>query len=147
MKRIRTLKANVTVKELSVLQIRGAARVHTTSLIKCEQLDLDVSGAANTDLQIEASLLIAEISGAASCEMAGNTKNLKLNISGAGNFNAVDLESETVDIEVSGAGSARVNTKDELKATVSGAGSVNYTGKPSVKEIEITGAGSVRSLK
>ncbi len=146
-KRVKTLSAAITIEDLSMLDISGAANVHSSSLIKCDQLSLGISGAGRTDLQIEARSVVGDISGAGNCELAGSTYELRLVISGAGSFNAVDMKAQMVSIDVSGSGSARINTKNELKATVSGAGSVKYLGSPNMKEIDVSGAGSIRSIK
>lgn len=146
-KRVKTLNAAITLADLSLLDISGAANVHSSSLIKCDQLLLGISGAGRTDLQIEARSIVGDISGAGNCELAGSTYELRLVISGAGSFNAVNMKAQIVSINVSGSGSARINTKNELKTTVSGAGTVKYLGSPNMKEIDVSGAGSVRSLK
>ncbi len=64
-------------------------------------------------------------------------------ISGAGNYEAEDLESKEVKIDVGGAGSAIVNVSDELDAKVSGSGSVKYMGDPTTVKQDVSGAGRV----
>ena len=61
---------------------------------------------------------------------------------GSGDYQAEDLESKVVNIDVMGSGSAIVNVSEELNAEVSGIGSVEYIGDPTVKQ-DISGVGRV----
>ena len=64
-------------------------------------------------------------------------------LSGAGSYLAVDLISDNVAVQVSGAGKAIVNAKTLLRADISGAGLVEYTGNPRLEQ-EISGIGKIR---
>jgi hypothetical protein len=55
---------------------------------------------------------------------------------------AVDLESKEARIDVEGAGSAIVNVSGQLDAEVSGVGSVEYVGDPTVNQ-DVSEAGRV----
>jgi hypothetical protein len=67
---------------------------------------------------------------------------LTLTLSGFGTFEAPELESQTAEVRISGAGSATVRVTDNLKANVSGAGSIDYYGSPAVDR-NVSGAGSI----
>ena len=95
-----------------------------------------------TDLNVDT--LELNLSGAGNLYADGTAENLQVRISGFGNFNGADLESQKVDVAISGAGSATVWAESELGARISGAGSVTYYGKPSVSK-SISGVGSVTS--
>lgn len=73
---------------------------------------------------------------------SGKADNFELDLSGFGSFTGKDLQTQTADVNLSGAGSATVWVEDELDATISGAGSVNYFGSPSVSK-QINGVGTV----
>jgi hypothetical protein len=66
-----------------------------------------------------------------------------MHLSGAGDFDAYDLISRNAEIDLSGAGSARVYATEDLDVSISGAGSVRYRGEPSVHK-SISGLGSLK---
>ena len=82
-------------------------------------------------------------SGALKATLAGKVVEQKIEISGAGEVHAERLASQDAVVEVSGAASVIVNVARTLRATISGAGSVEYYGDPEVRQ-SISGAGRVK---
>jgi hypothetical protein len=112
----------LTVKDLSTLEVLGSANVEATG-IKTDRLTVTISGAGNV-------------------RMGGKADEQEIDISGSGTYLAENLESREVRIDVAGAGSAIVNVSEALDAEISGVGSVEYIGDPTVKQ-EVIGAGRV----
>lgn len=137
-------KIQITIKELTYLNASGAAEIKSTSEIKAGKINVNSSGAANTKLALNAEEINAKASSASTLRLTGKTKTLNADVSGASSLKSKELVAETVTVEVSGAGSAKVNVTQQLKAKASGAGNVNYTGDPLKKEIDYSGAGSVK---
>jgi len=105
-----------------------------------------VSGAGEvtlTDLKVNS--LDVNLSGAGSIQASGSAASLDVNISGFGEFKGSDLQSQTANVRITGAGSATVWAVKNLEAHISGAGDINYYGDPTVDE-SISGAGNVKSL-
>jgi hypothetical protein len=123
--------------------------IHTIKPInyKLTVKDLDalkLSGSGNIEAEdIETDKLAVTINGTGDVKMAGRADSQDIDISGSGNYQAGDLESKEVKIAVGGSGSAIVNVSDELDAKVSGSGSVEYVGDPTVNQ-DVSGAGRVR---
>jgi hypothetical protein len=67
-----------------------------------------------------------------------------VDVSGASTLNTFDLTSQTVEVEASGASTARVNALKSLRATASGASSVRYRGNPATLSNDASGASSVK---
>ncbi len=74
--------------------------------------------------------------------MDGKADEQEINILGSGTYQAQNLRSKESTIDVAGAGSAVVNVSEELDAEISGVGSVEYIGDPTVKQ-DVNGAGQV----
>jgi hypothetical protein len=55
------------------------------------------------------------------------------------------LRSQQVDVSISGTGNASVTAAQAIAATVSGAGSVVYSGNPPVVTKSVTGTGAITS--
>jgi hypothetical protein len=98
--------------------------------------DIVISGVKSDEFNIE-------VSGAGSMQVSGETKALEIKQSGAGNVDAKDLHAERVNVESSGAASADVYASEELRASVSGAGNLNYYGDPKTVNKDTSGAGSI----
>lgn len=105
---------------------------------------LEVSGSGNVEAEdINTDELAVTIGGAGDVEIRGSADSQEVEISGSGEYKAGDLESKEATIDVRGSGLATVNVSDELEAEVSGSGSVEYIGDPTVQQ-EVSGAGEVR---
>ncbi len=124
------LNIYVTMPKLSRLDASGASTVKSDGLLKGENLELEASGASNVTLSIDYQDLMTDISGAADVKLNGRAANHKSNVSGAGSLKSYELETDTLDIEVSGAGDARVDVKKLATTDISGAGSLKYKNTP-----------------
>ena len=144
----------VTVVNLSKLDASGASKVIGDSQIKSEIFELNSSGAAKVNLNLETGIfnnetsgaanstitlstktVNTEVSGAGNLALKGNAETHKTEVSGAGNLKAMEFVTDYTDAEVSGAGSARIMARKVLKADLSGAGNVTYFDKENVKKI------------
>ena len=84
--------------------------------------------------------LKVSISGVGKINMKGEVDTQQVDISGAGSYSAKELISRDCEVDISGAGRATVNVTDTLDIQLSGVGSVEYTGNPSVTQ-NISGVG------
>lgn len=112
----------LTVEDLRALKLSGSGG------ISAQDIDTDKLG--------------INVSGSGAVEVSGRADSQEVDISGAGAYQAEDLESKEAKIDVSGSGSAIVNVSEALDTRVSGAGSVEYIGDPTVKK-DVSGAGRV----
>jgi putative autotransporter adhesin-like protein len=98
--------------------------------------DIHVSGVKNDQL-------VLSNSGAANIEASGQTKFVDIGTSGAGNIDTSKLVAERAKVTVSGAANVDVYASQQLDVTVSGIGSVTYSGNPPVVNKSVSGIGSV----
>lgn len=118
------IRVRISAPDIERLQASGASKISLSNL-KNDSLKVDVSGASKLNVQ-------------------GETKNLEIELSGASKIEADGLTAENVDVDGSGASSASVNVSGDLKADLSGASKVTYTGNPRNLEKSTSGASSVR---
>ena len=105
--------------------------------------NLDLSGAGDIEvLHLDSEDWHVNLSGAGNITVSGEVDTQTIVISGAGGYNAEELSSQEASIEHSGAGMAVVQVSDTLDVNISGLGSVEYIGDPTVNQT-ITGVGSV----
>ena len=138
------VKINIIVRDLSEIILSAPVGDLKVNDLQAGTLKLVVSGGAQVRLNgIQVSVLDSVLSGAGDIQASGTAEELKLVLSGLGDFNAADLQSNKANIELSGMGGATVRVEDDLAATITGAGSIQYFGNPHVEQ-SINGAGSVK---
>jgi hypothetical protein len=144
----RKIKIYVTSPLYNSIDVSGASNINGVSkIINTEKLSLDVSGAGDINMDIDAPSISADISGAGSVNLKGSTKTFDLGLSGAGKAHCYELLSETTKVDISGAGEADVFASVKLDAQVSGAGSIRYKGGATNVAQQVSGAGSVKKAE
>ncbi len=113
----------ITRPELTELTSRGAG-------------DITIADVNNDNLKIESL-------GAASVKAAGKVKAAEISSTGAGDIDAVKLQAVTAKVKVTGAANVNVFASDQLDVSVTGVGSVNYSGNPKTVNKSVGGLGSV----
>lgn len=141
------IKAYVATTLYNTIDVSGASNIYGQSKISnAEKMTLQVSGAGDINMELDAPAISAEVSGAGGVNLKGETKNFDLNLTGAGKAHCYDLKSENTKIDISGAGDADVYASIKLEAQVSGAGSVTYKGGATNVQQQVSGAGSVKKV-
>jgi hypothetical protein len=138
------IKVYVTAPSFHKISLSGAGSIIADSKISnADDMEINLSGAGDIKMEIDAPKIVSDISGAGSMYLKGQTKDVDMNISGVGSAHCYDLLSENTKIEISGVGSAEVYASVKLDAHVSGAGSVNYKGNATDIKQDVSGVGSV----
>jgi Putative auto-transporter adhesin, head GIN domain len=144
----RKIKIYVTAPVYNSIDVSGASNINgVAKIVNTEKLSLDVSGAGDINMEIDAPSISADISGAGSVNLKGETKTFDLTLTGAGKAHCYELLSETTKVDISGAGDADVFASVKLDAQVSGAGSVRYKGGATNVAQQVSGAGSVKKTE
>lgn len=144
----------VTANSLNKLDANGAAVIKGMTPIKSDRFSLVASGASKVTLDIEAdnfyneasgasketlkvtaNTITSEVSGASDVNLTGSAGTHKTEVSGAGKLKAIEFVTDQTTAEVSGAGNASVMARKQLKADLSGAGSITYFDNTEVKKI------------
>lgn len=113
----------ITLPELGSVSSHGAGEVK-------------IADANSSDLKIQST-------GAADVNAAGKAKSVTISSTGAGNIDTSKLTSERAKVEATGAANVDVFASEQLDVTVSGVGSVSYSGNPKVVNKSVSGIGSV----
>ncbi len=119
----KALRVRISVQNLDAISTSGASEFTVTN-VKSDEFNIEASGAG-------------------SIEISGETKTLEVGMSGAVGLDAKDLKAQKVTVTTSGAASADVYASEELRASVSGAGNVDYYGDPKTVSEDTSGAGSI----
>ena len=121
------------------IDVSGASSL-TLSGLSCADIGIEVSGASNLNGNLNAAEAVFNISGASRLSLTGLGQDLKATVSGASNMDLDSFVVDNLDINVSGASTAVVNTEGTLDADVSGASSLQYIGNPTLGDISVSGA-------
>ena len=104
----------------------------------------DLSGASKMEATgLSGDRFTLETSGATKVTLAGRTTRLVASLTGASKLDADALQTEAVEIVVTGAGKADVTATKSLQAAITGAGRVSYGGNPPQVQKKVTGAGKI----
>jgi hypothetical protein len=156
-------KAYVSIKQLNAIIASGACNVHIINTIETPRLKLKLNGASDLKGDFQVGSLSAEItgaseykgtlkastvsivlSGASNVDLSGITEDLSVKASGASDAELFKLDTKGAIVEVTGASSAKVTASQLYKLSASGASSIEYKGDAVVKEVNNTGASSVK---
>jgi hypothetical protein len=106
--------------------------------------DVDLVGAIHfTATGITGGELNISTTGAVNVDASGTVTRLTARMTGASQLQASDLIARTAVITATGAATANVNVTESLNASISGAGSLTYSGNPPHLDQHVTGAGSI----
>jgi hypothetical protein len=113
----------VTVRDLKRITFSGAGTISVRDL-NGDQLTVDHSGAGKIII-------------------AGTVQEQHVTLSGAGSYDGAALTSNRATVTLSGLGTAIVHAREQLDATISGAGGIEYIGNPQVTK-QISGLGTIK---
>jgi CRISPR/Cas system-associated exonuclease Cas4 (RecB family) len=140
------VRIDITMPTLTGVHFHGASESYINGFnsdqFSGNTVDIQVSGAAKTHIDIKAHKITADLNGAAEMELKGRTDFLEAEVSSAARLRAFDLIAGEVDVDVSSSGLAEVYASNKLMAEASSAGRVRYRGEAEVNS-EISSAGSV----
>ena len=138
------LKAYVSVKELSRMEVNGACDVITKGMIAADALEISISGSSDFTGAVAVRNLKLDASGASDYRMQGKAENCKISVSGSSDVKAYELITEFCEVSVSGASDVQITVNKELKANGSGASDINYKGTGIIRESKLSGASDIK---
>jgi hypothetical protein len=141
------MKVYITVKDLKMIDVSGAVDIRTDGRLVVPELSIDASGASDSKMELEVRKLELDCSGASKMAFSGSATDVEMDLSGASEIHGYDLLAESYNIEISGAGNARINVSKRIRAEISGAGSVKYKGSPTEVDQSVSGAGSIKKVE
>ncbi|MBS4056460.1 MAG: DUF2807 domain-containing protein [Bacteroidales bacterium] len=142
----RGLKAILNFKSLESMDFSGAVKVKGMNSLHFDQLEVELSGATELDMDMTASSLDLDVSGASKISLVGEVKHVDADCSGASKIYAENLKTSTFNFESSGASKAEIWVTDELRVSASGASSVRYKGEVQKIKVDTSGASSVEKM-
>jgi len=133
----------ITIKKISEIDLSGVGNFETTNQLITDSLIINSTGVGNLDLDVACTLLKVSLKGTGNSNFTGKASMVYFDKSGVGNLNSSLLYAEILHINNSGVGNADVYASKEIYITSSGIGNLIYRGDAVVKELNISGIGTV----
>ncbi len=141
----RKLKAYVSYKILKSIQASGGSDVTVDGTIKSTDLTLVLSGGSDFKGEVDAGSFTVKQSGGSDVNVSGKATTLVVQVSGGSDFSGYNLATEICHAEASGGCDVEITATKELTAKAHGASDISYKGTPSIKEVNASGASSVKA--
>jgi hypothetical protein len=105
---------------------------------------VSIGGSGNIDVpELTADAFKAEITGSGNITVRGTANSVNLTVSGSGNLYCDQLKAKTAVATLTGSGNITIYASDSLEATLSGSGSIRYSGNPAKVKKNVTGSGTI----
>ncbi|MHB1414348.1 MAG: head GIN domain-containing protein [Chloroflexota bacterium] len=141
-----TLQANVTMPDLQGLRLSGATNGTVEGFNSQSSVDIGVSGASRLSFNSQFGDVKITNSGASHVTGTGAGNGLNLDVSGASTADLQGFAVKDATVGLSGASNATVDVTGTLNANLSGASTLRYTGSPTLGNVDVTGASSLKKL-
>jgi hypothetical protein len=138
-----TMQAEVTMPELTGVELSGASHATLTGFKSTKALEVDLSGASSLRGDIESGNVRFDLSGASDVTLTGSGRDVAIDASGASEVDLAGFPMDDADVDLSGASEATVNPSGRLNVDASGASDVYYLGSPTLGRVSTSGGSSV----
>lgn len=133
----------VPVIDLDGVALTGSGSITAKQTLTATTFKASVTGSGNSKLTLNAEDIIANVTGSGSLTLKGSSHDVHADITGSGNLIAKDLQTNDADVTVQGSGDMLINCTENLKASVTGSGDIEYLGTPETRDFSTLGSGDI----
>lgn len=138
------INVNVYTPSIARIKTAGASSIHfKDEMLSNDNFVFESAGSTSTNLKIKANQVTVNNAGAGDITLTGQANEIFIKSSGAASIDAGRLIAFDATIALSGAGSGTVYASKNLKATISGVGSITYLGNPINIDKKVNGMGNI----
>jgi len=139
-----TLQAEVTMPELTRLDMSGSSHATITGFKSAQALVVDASGASHLQGDIEADTVSFNLGGSSEVILTGSAQNLIMEeAAGSSVVDLTDFPVVDASVKAGGKSQVTVNVSGRLDVDASSSANVYYLGDPTLGEIDTSGGSSV----
>ena len=139
-----TINCYVTVKDINSISVSNSVEVICDEL-RVDELTINMSNASRGEMVVYADKIKAKLTNSSHLDISGEASTQMISISNIGEYNAEGLISNECEVTARNAGFVNVYVTENLDATVSTDGQVNYIGDPEVHS-KISSEGKVINI-
>lgn len=115
----------ITMPTVESLSLSGANKTLVTEFKDLPKLNVDISGASKTELNVFVDQLSVNVSGASKATLRGSAKSAKLDAHGACKLTATEMNIQNAEVDASGASKVELSHVPNLNKHASGASKIN----------------------
>lgn len=143
------IAVKINYKNIESIDLQNTVNLTTENRLRTDKLTLKVIKDSEADIDIFTNEFNVTISGASSklVKVQGSAKVQNIKITGNDVYEAGELESKEVRIDINGEASAEIRADEALDITLNGSGKIEYRGNPKKLNQQISGQGSVTQIK
>jgi hypothetical protein len=135
--------AEVTMPELTGLEMSGGSRATITGFESTKGLSIDLSGASSLEGDIEAGDSLVDLSGGSDLTLTGSGQDLTVEAAGASEVDLADFPVADANVDARGDSTVTVNASGTLNVEARGASRVYYLGSPTLGTVNADDSSSV----
>lgn len=139
-----TLEAEITMPELTGLDLSGGSHALVTGFASTQPLTVDLSGGSHLRGDIKAGNANVDLSGGSGISLSGSATDLTIDASGGSQVSLDDFVVADAYVNASGGSQITVNPSDRLDVDASGGSRIYYVGSPTMGNIDTSGSSSVQ---
>ena len=139
-----TLEANITMPDVSKLDLSGGSHTKITDFNLLHSLTIDLSEGSHFDGNISATDVDMEISGGSHLNLTGSADNLNLVGSGGSHLTMGSFIVDDAIVKITGGSEATINVNGKLDIEVSGGSRVVYDGEPAISDVNLSGGSTLK---
>jgi phage shock protein PspC (stress-responsive transcriptional regulator) len=115
----------ITMPTVERLSLSGVNKTLVTGFKGLAKLDVDISGASKTEINVETNELTVGISGASKATLKGSAQKVELDAHGACKIEATEMNIQSANVEASGASRVELGRVPNLSRNANGASKIN----------------------
>ncbi len=136
---------DVRIHDLKSISAHDAAVVKSQNTLKVSALNIKESDASNIDLDLNAGSVTAVAKDASVLKLTGTASKFDALSSDGSSIKTTELKADTVTASASDGGVIKTWAVNKITAKASDGGVVNFKGTPTVKNVNATDGGAVKS--
>ena len=140
------IMVEVRITEIKSIQASVSSNIYFKNSINCKNLNLDISGSASVSGMIKAKSISGSIHASGSVNFSGRSDDVNLTVSGSAVFNANNLLTNNITIDLQGSSTASIIATHIIIAHLNGNSNLTYTGSANQIELYKTGNSIVKRI-
>jgi hypothetical protein len=125
------------------LFVSGASQLDISDM-EVGNMTWDLSGASRIHGDIKASTFDLKVSGASRIDLRGSAQDIELDVAGASHIELDDFPVKNAKVRLVGASHAAMNLAGKLDVRLEGASRLEYEGQPTMGDVQVTGASTLK---
>ncbi len=138
-----TLQAEVTMPELTGLEMSGSSDVSLTGFDSAQALAVDASGSSRLRGEVQADSVGLTLDGSSNVALSGSAHEATIDTSGSSQADLSALSVVDANVKAGGSSQVTVNVSGKLDVEAGNSGQVTYLGNPTLGKMDTSGSGSI----